>query len=145
MNRILVSLFVLFSGFVLVSSCNKDKNATDPALKEAQIAKEDSIFNLVMNVHDEVMPLTSTLVKRIELLEEMEEMDSLQTTLLSELKTGKEAMWDWMYAIKAPKKLRDSLSHEKIVSYLVNEQASIDEVKRLMIEAKNNSEVLYEE
>ena len=77
--------------------------------------------------------------------EEMEEMDSLQTTLLSELKTGKEAMWDWMYAIKAPKKLRDSLSHEKSVSYLVNEQASIDEVKRLMIEAKNNSEVLYEE
>jgi hypothetical protein len=83
--------------------------------------------------------MTSTLVKRKDILEKSNQKDSLTNNLILQLGTAEEAMWDWMYAIKPPKQFRDSLEHNQIIEYLNNEFTSVSKVKSQMLLAEENS------
>ena len=104
-----------------------------------QLNTQDSLFKEIMVIHDEVMPLTSTLVKRKDILEKSEKTDESTVNLIQQLETAEEAMWDWMYSIKRPEQFRDTLNHNQIMDYLNTEYKSISEVKTLMLNASNDS------
>ena len=109
-----------------------------------QLNTQDSLFKEIMVIHDEVMPLTSTLVKRRDILEKSENTDEPTLRLIQQLETAEEAMWDWMYSIKRPEQFRDTLNHNQIMDYLNTEYKSISEVKTLMLNASNDSNQITE-
>ena len=109
-----------------------------------QLNTQDSLFKEIMVIHDEVMPLTSTLVKRKDILEKSEKTDESTVNLIQQLETAEEAMWDWMYSIKRPEQFRDTLNHNQIMDYLNTEYNSISEVKTLMLNASNDSNQITE-
>ena len=109
-----------------------------------QLHSQDSLFKEIMVIHDEVMPLTSTLVKRKDILEKSEKTDETTLKLIQQLETAEEAMWDWMYAIKRPEQFRDTLNHTQIMDYLDLEFKSISAVKTLMLNASNDSNQITE-
>ena len=101
---------------------------------------QDSLYQVIMDIHDEVMPLTSKIVQKKDLLEQMNSSDSLVQTKIQELGAAEEAMWDWMYQIKAPKILRDSLDPEQLDDYLQEQLKQIRIVKDQMLKANDNNE-----
>ena len=127
----------ILCGLVLVCliSCVNEK----PQFSSKQLQSQDSLFKEIMVIHDEVMPLTSTLVQRRDILEKSDKTDSISESLIKELETAEEAMWDWMYAIKRPEQIRDTFTHEQIIDYLDQEFKTISKVKNLMLNAAENS------
>ena len=134
-NLLLVGVFAAICTF----SCEKPIE-----FSKKQLSTQDSLFKEIMIIHDEVMPLTSTLVKRKDILEKSKNTDETTLLLIKQLETAEEAMWDWMYSIKRPDQFRDTLNHEQIMNYLNLELNSISEVKTLMINASNDSNQITE-
>lgn len=134
-NLLLVGVFAAICTF----SCEKPIE-----FSKKQLSAQDSLFKEIMIIHDEVMPLTSTLVKRKDILEKSKNTDETTLLLIKQLETAEEAMWDWMYSIKRPDQFRDTLNHEQIMNYLNLELNSISEVKTLMINASNDSNQITE-
>lgn len=110
------------------------------AHNQPQIDTQDSLYQVIMDIHDEVMPLTSKIVQKKDLLEKMNSSDSLVQTKIQELSAAEEAMWDWMYQIKAPKILRDSLDPAQLDDYLQEQLKQIRIVKDQMLKANDNNE-----
>lgn len=134
-NILLVGVFLSICTF----SCAEPVEFTSE-----QLQTQDSLFKEIMVIHDEVMPLTSTLVKRKDILEKSEKADESTINLIQQLETAEEAMWDWMYSIKRPEQFRDTLNHNQIMDYLNTEYKSISEVKILMLNASNDSNQITE-
>ncbi len=134
-NILFVGVFLMFCAF----SCAEPVDHTSE-----QLYAQDSLFKEIMIIHDEVMPLTSTLVKRKDILEKSENTDETTLKLIQQLETAEEAMWDWMYSIKRPEQSRDTLNHNQIMDYLNTEYNSILEVKTLMLNASNESKQITE-
>ena len=133
---------ILFVG-VFLSICTF--SCVEPVeFTSEQLNTQDSLFKEIMVIHDEVMPLTSTLVKRKDILEKSEKTDESTVNLIQQLETAEEAMWDWMYSIKRPEQFRDTLNHNQIMDYLKTEYKSISEVKILMLNASNDSNQITE-
>ena len=133
---------ILFVG-VFLSICTF--SCVEPVeFTSEQLNTQDSLFKEIMVIHDEVMPLTSTLVKRKDILEKSEKTDESTVNLIQQLETAEEAMWDWMYSIKRPEQFRDTLNHNQIMEYLKTEYNSISEVKILMLNASNDSNQITE-
>jgi len=131
-NRGLVIIGTLF---FLVQSCE-----SNVAHNQTQLNTQDSLYQVIMDIHDEVMPLTSKIVQKKDLLEKLSSNDSLAQTKIQELGAAEEAMWDWMYQIKAPKTLRDSLNPEQLDEYLKEQLKQIRIVKDQMLKANDNNE-----
>ncbi len=110
------------------------------AHNQTQINTQDSLYQVIMDIHDEVMPLTSKIVQKKDLLEKLSSNDSLVKTKIQELDAAEEAMWDWMYQIKAPKTLRDSLDPGQLDEYLKEQLIQIRTVKDQMLKANDNNE-----
>ena len=122
---------ILFVG-VFLSICTF--SCAEPVeFTSEQLNTQDSLFKEIMVIHDEVMPLTSTLVKRKDILEKSENTDASTIRLIQQLESAEEAMWDWMYSIKRPELFRDTLNHIQIMDYLNTEYNSISKVKTLML------------
>ena len=133
---------ILFVG-VFLSICTF--SCVEPVeFTSEQLNTQDSLFKEIMVIHDEVMPLTSTLVKRKDILEKSENTDESTIRLMQQLESAEEAMWDWMYSIKRPEQFRDTLDHIQIMDYLNTEYTSISEVKTLMLNASNDSDQITE-
>lgn len=133
---------ILFVG-VFLSICTF--SCAEPVeFTSEQLNTQDSLFKEIMVIHDEVMPLTSTLVKRKDILEESENTDESTIRLIQQLESAEEAMWDWMYSIKRPELFRDTLNHIQIMDYLNTEYNSISKVKTLMLNASNDSNQITE-
>jgi hypothetical protein len=122
-----------------VISCSSETKKEVIEFSNKQLQAQDSLFKEIMVIHDEVMPLTSTLVKRKDILEKSGQKDSTTLNLINELDNAEQAMWDWMYSIKRPEQLRDSMNNKQITSYLSNEFDAIKNVKNLMLSAEKNS------
>lgn len=134
-NILLVGVFLSICTF----SCAEPVEFTSE-----QLNTQDSLFKEIMVIHDEVMPLTSTLVKRKDILEKSENTDASTIRLIQQLESAEEAMWDWMYSIKRPELFRDTLNHIQIMDYLNTEYNSISKVKTLMLNASNDSNQITE-
>lgn len=133
---------ILFVG-VFLSICTF--SCAEPVeFTSEQLNTQDSLFKEIMVIHDEVMPLTSTLVKRKDILEKSENTDESTIRLIQQLESAEEAMWDWMYSIKRPELFRDTLNHIQIMDYLNTEYNSISKVKTLMLNASNDSNQITE-
>lgn len=133
---------ILFVG-VFLSICTF--SCAEPVeFTSEQLNTQDSLFKEIMVIHDEVMPLTSTLVKRKDILEKSENTDASTIRLIQQLESAEEAMWDWMYSIKRPELFRDTLNHIQIMDYLNTEYNSISKVKTLMLNASNDSNQITE-
>jgi len=139
MNKIVLKSLAISLAIICSFSCDTNKEPNKIEFSTKQLQTQDSLFKEIMVIHDEVMPLTSTLVKRKDILEKSNQKDSLTYNLILQLGTAEEAMWDWMYAIKPPKQFRDSLEHNQIIEYLNNEFTSVSKVKSQMLLAEENS------
>lgn len=139
MNKIVLKSLAIGLVIICSFSCDTNKEPNKIEFSTKQLQTQDSLFKEIMVIHDEVMPLTSTLVKRKDILEKSNQKDSLTYNLILQLGTAEEAMWDWMYAIKPPKQFRDSLEHNQIIEYLNNEFIAVSKVKSKMLLAEENS------
>lgn len=139
MNKIVLKSLAIGLATICSFSCENKQESNKIEFSTKQLQTQDSLFKEIMVIHDEVMPLTSTLVKRKDILEKSKQKDSLTNNLILQLGSAEEAMWDWMYAIKRPEQFRDSLDHSKIMEYLNNEFISVSKVKSQMLLAEENS------
>lgn len=131
MKKITVSVFVV--AVLIVFSCNQAGQKSKHS--DAHIAAQDSVYQVTMDFHDVIMPklgdmgrLSQELRKFIpsDQLDETQKEEVYQSTL--NLEKAEEAMMDWMQTIKQPAALRDSLSHEAIMSFLAVQQKGIEQV-----------------
>lgn len=140
MNRF--SLLTLIFSLVLFS-CSKDK------------AKEDELFNQVMEIHDEVMPEMGSLMKltkqlKVELdsVMSLEKTDSEQqriikiTELISGLESANDLMMDWMRSFEP---MEEGTSHGEVMGFLMEEKKKIEKVKQDMNDAKSRAEQYFVE
>ena len=144
MNKIVLKSLAIGLAIICFFSCDNNQEPNKIEFSTKQLQTQDSLFKEIMVIHAEVMPLTSTLVKRKDILEKSKQKDSLTNNLILQLGTAEEAMWDWMYAVKPPKQFRDSLEHSQIMEYLNTEFISVSKVKSQMLLAEENSNQLID-
>ncbi len=108
----------------------------DPNIKVIEQLRKN-----VMDVHDEVMPLTADIERYVSRWEKNPGNipDSILAETIRDLKAADQAMWDWMYAFKAP---ADSVSFEGKKTYYRSEQERIDKVAVMMIDAVEKAKEL---
>ena len=113
--------------------------------------EQDKMHDVVMEIHDAVMPEMSTINRISRGLKKFvknNQPDSLQNSQIessiAELENADEAMMDWMQKYKKPGKLRGDKSHVEIMEYLKSEEAKISEVKKLMEESIEKGNALLE-
>ncbi|GIV31346.1 MAG: hypothetical protein KatS3mg029_0697 [Saprospiraceae bacterium] len=123
---------------MLVISCGQggsSQTASDSKVSP-QVAVEDSLTAVVMEIHDVAMPRMGE-INRLQrqlrqwLQNNPQAPDSTKTQVLEVLDwlgRADEGMMSWMAAFRQPANLRDSLSHEAIVAYLLDEQKRVQQV-----------------
>lgn len=103
------------------------------SLADPQTAAQDSLRNVLMEIHDAVMPRMSE-VNRLQRqlrtwmeahpdASEEQKQEILKT--LDWLRKADDGMMEWMAGFKQPDNLRDSLSHDAIMNYLLAEQQKV--------------------
>ncbi|MAT53636.1 MAG: hypothetical protein CMN32_04090 [Saprospirales bacterium] len=140
------------SGSENVAEENAEETAVDPA-----VASQDSLRDVVMEIHDAVMPKMGEINRLQRELRKWKEAhpDAEPATKEEILKTldwltkADEGMMDWMAGFSQPANLRDSLSHEAIMEYLAGEQKKVqvvyDDINGSIAAAKALLEKLNEE
>lgn len=99
------------------------------------IAQEEKTWGEVMKVHDEVMPKMSELNNISKQLKEKSQVikdEVLQPKIIAaikDLKKADEGMWEWMHNLKQLKTLRQTKTHDEIITYLSEQLTSIKKVK----------------
>jgi hypothetical protein len=132
--RIAVFCFVLMS---FTFSCNNDEK------------EQDKLYEEVMGLHDEVMPLMSPIKKLVknlklqtnEMLLDSTRLDSVKLDLLKktaeQASKANESMMDWMYQFK---QIEEGTPHGEVIQYLLEQKQKISKVKSDMLEAKKEAE-----
>ncbi len=133
-------------GFLLLSCTpnNSKEIKTEPQKQKTAV---DSLYELVVEKHDIVMPKISDMeALRNRLNKKLEELPKEKATLLqreeilatlSLLKKGHDAMFDWMNQFKnlhLDAEFYKKSSTEELLTYLKEEEKKIEEVARLMLE-----------
>lgn len=136
-NPLYLSLFLM----IAISGCTGGEQT--PVTNEEDKIIED-LRAEVMEVHDEVMPLTADIERYVSNWEENPGNipDSIIKPLLRELKAADEAMWDWMHEFNTPS---DSMSFESKKTYYQSEQERIDRVAVIMKQAVEKAEQIKNE
>lgn len=113
--------------------------------------EQDKMHDVVMEIHDAVMPEMSTInriSRSLKKFVENNQPDSLHLSQIessiAELENADEAMMDWMQNYKKPRKMRGDKNHKEIMAYLKSEEAKISEVKKLMEESIEKGNALLE-
>ncbi|MEP2024012.1 MAG: hypothetical protein ABJH98_06365 [Reichenbachiella sp.] len=135
-NKIYSSFFLIVLAFTIVA-CNSDK-------KEQQ-----TLFEQVMLVHDEVMPkmgnlraLASELSGKADSLaldslnDNSSEIQQLRN-LSKNLKDANEGMMEWMRQFE---QLREGTPHGEVMEYLNEQRKSIQKVREDMLNSKDEAE-----
>ncbi len=137
MNNVTRLAFIAFLFFFSFGCANNPGQHS--AQKEAvnpQLAAEDSLRDVVFEIHDAVMPKMAEINRLQRELRKWKEAHPGADPQLSEqlLKTldwltkADEGMMNWMAEFKQPTSLRDTLSHEAIMNYLAAEQEKVQAV-----------------
>lgn len=147
-------IFLLLASLGLIAcGGNNRPSQTDEDPAAAQRATEEQRWDEVMAVHDEVMPKMSEINRLSRALREVQEKDpaipkELQATvetMVQELATAEEGMWEWMNNIKQLDALRQSKNHEEIMQYLGEEQEKIAQVRDNMLRSIEKGEQLLKQ
>ena len=144
MKKYLFSITILLTSLFLVSSC-------EPSI-DPNIAVQEAEFAKVMAGHDEVMPKTGQLSKLSRQMKKyMVENPDLDAAtkgqvaeMISNLMTAEEMMFAWMANIKQLKELRMTKSHEEIMSFLQEENKTMENVKLATNEGLVKGKKLWE-
>ena len=99
-----------------------------------------ALYDDVMEVHDKVMPETSTIHQLKKKLKKLDVQDSTHMRLIYELDAADEAMMEWMADFSAFKKLADAKKDEKL-QYLHNEYTLINDVSDKMYSAIDGAQM----
>ncbi|MFY0650500.1 MAG: hypothetical protein JXQ96_00635 [Cyclobacteriaceae bacterium] len=122
---------------LLLLSCNKEKKV------------QETLFNEVMDVHDEVMPQMSSLRKLAKSLESKLDsiaVDSLLTEkgqkeelnkAIEDLKKANESMMEWMRQFE---QIEEGTPHGEVMKYLKDQKKKIEKVRDDMLKAKKQGE-----
>lgn len=93
------------------------------------------LYDEVMLVHDEVMPLLGPMKKLRKNIQKRTEKDDIDLEdkneliqSMADLKKGEDAMWDWMHNFDKP----SDINSESSMEYLKKEKEKINEVSILM-------------
>ena len=131
MQKWIYALVVVLIG----ASCNNKKS--DSQLKE-------SLYNEVIDIHDEVMPKMSELknlsMQLTTTADSILTADSTQVATVEQLKElalklelANESMMEWMRNFQPPS---DNLPHDSVMNYLSQQKEMIIEVKEGMLTAR---------
>ncbi len=119
------------------------------AASSPQVQLEEELWEQVMAVHDEIMPRTSELERMAQKLKKHLDRDDLSPAQRQEIdetikliESAVAAMWDWMNDLQQLPQLRQTKTHEQIMSYLKTEHNNITTVKTLMENALAKGERL---
>lgn len=130
MKNILYSALLIFSLFILACAGNSDGKIK---MSSAQISEQDALFQSVMDVHDSVMPKMSEMAKLAQEIRALIPNDAVDSDtkeqayqVVHQLTVAEEDMFGWMQDIKQPAALRDTATHEAIMSYYTAEKTKID-------------------
>lgn len=104
--------------------------------RRSEIASEERQLSVLMQIHDEVMPMMGELTMLTGQLKALLQKDSLiapearqgVVTAITEMEAAEEGMMDWMAAFRQPETLRPKMGHDAIMRYLEAERKKIEEV-----------------
>lgn len=122
-------LSTILALLLLVVACGNNTEA----LKE----QENNLANEVMDIHDEVMPkmaeinrLSRTLQDYYEANKETisDELDGQIELMQRELEKADDGMMGWMANYQQPTALRETKTHEEIMTYLQEQKKEVSEV-----------------
>ncbi len=132
MNRFLIVIALVG---ILFSGCNQERK------------KEEALYKVVMDIHDEVMPEMGTLrslAKKIEA--KADSLDSVSVDspapkamkdAVEDLKKANESMMVWMRQFE---QLEQGTPHDEAMKYLEEQKILIQKVKEDMLNAKAEGE-----
>lgn len=135
---------MLIVGF---SSCKNNPESKNNISKES--TQEDSLYNELMAVHDEMMPKMQDIMNlKSELssvADSLTNIDSLETEsiqeVISNLEIADQAMMGWMHQFEPN---MDNLSHEERMTYLTLQKSKMDSVKIVMQSAIDGGKALLQ-
>lgn len=137
-----VSFFFFACGGNTSSGENKAETETTATAKftEEQLAMQQTAWDAVMEIHDEVMPkmgalnkMTKSLKAQWETNQQLDDVTKEDISIaIQELESADEGMWDWMHQLKQLQPLRDAESHESILKYLEEQEQSMILVREAM-------------
>ena len=144
--NIICSMALLFG----IYSCgNNAEQQAQKKIDEGQKKQQEELWDQVMAIHDEVMPLmgevnqySRNLKSNISDGKIPEEFSEKTDSVLKKLEDAHEKMFDWMANFKQLDSLRDSLSHGEILDYLKKEQVSVTGVKVAILGSIEESKAL---
>ncbi len=135
--------FVLLILCFLALSCgkNKDNESTgklnEANLSEAEITNiqkqhEDSLYSVVMGIHDEIMPKMQDIFNIKTALEnKLSNSDEIKDSIrliIEELDQAESGMMDWMRSFRPDK----TVGHDSLMQYYRSEKEKIEKVKKEM-------------
>jgi len=135
--------FVLLILCFLALSCgkNKDNESTgklnEANLSEAEITNiqkqhEDSLYSVVMGIHDEIMPKMQDIFNIKTALENKlsnsDEINDSIRLIIEELDQAESGMMDWMRSFRPDK----TVGHDSLMQYYRSEKEKIEKVKKEM-------------
>ncbi|MEP2670279.1 MAG: hypothetical protein ABJH04_14860 [Cyclobacteriaceae bacterium] len=146
--KLTYKLLILF--LVVLAACGKPSTQTEEEEnQEVDADPNQSLYDMVMDVHDEVMPKMDDIYKIKSQLQEkivnspdlvQERKDALEKMILS-LDSANNSMMVWMRQFNRP---ADSLDVEEARAYLESQMEKINAVKETMLstleEAKAEAE-----
>ena len=143
-NLLKLIVIFLFLGF---ASCKNNPESKSNLSNES--IQEDSLYNELMAVHDEMMPKMQDIMNlKSELspiADSLSSIDSLSTKAIhqtiSDLENADKAMMGWMHQFNPN---MDSLSHTERMTYLTHQKAKMDSVKIVMQTAIEDGNGLLE-
>jgi len=135
--------FVFLVLCFLVLSCgnNKDIESTDEGnnanLSETEMANiqklhEDSLYSVVIGIHDEIMPKMQDIFNIKTALEDKSSNSGVNNDslalIIDELKQAEAGMMNWMRSFKPDK----TVGHDSLMQYYRSEKEKIEKVKEEM-------------
>jgi len=160
MKLLLIPTMAIFLSISFLA-CNgpvkqEEKTSTEEAsgkFNTEQLAAQQEAWDKVMVIHDEVMPKMGAMHSLTKALKEnWETNDQLDAAAkdsfsiaIQEMESADEGMWDWMHKLKQLKPLRESESHEAILTYLGEQEQSMILVREAMVNSMTRAEELLKD
>lgn len=150
MKALQIMTFLLLGAIVL--SCGSKEKTGEEGGQSPQEKEQHQFYNQMMAVHDEVMPRMGELVRLTQGLEDklkaLPNADAVQRNNIEQtieaLQYADGGMMMWMREVQPLDQLRQSMSHEEIMTYIQQEQVKVEKVKENILTSLDAAKQLLE-
>lgn len=135
-----IFIFTALAAFFLATACTTSTNTTAKSADTILSPANDSLYTLVVKIHDDIMPENATIAslqqqlkKQLPTLPQIQK-DSL-LPILAQLQIAYDGMMDWMRGFKNTEMNADEYkkwSEQETTTYLRQEQTKIEAVAEAM-------------